>query len=164
MHIVDKRQGVFRGKTPAGLAVATDTPGPVSARHIALVQSTWKQVQPIAEQAAALFYNKLFALDPSLQSLFTSDMEAQGAKLMQTMTLAVTGLDNLDALVPAVQALGARHVRYGVEEHHYDTVAAALLWTLEQGLGEGYTEEVKLAWINVYTLLADTMKRAAAQL
>ena len=164
MQIVDKKQDVFRSTTTTGLAVATDDHGPVSARDIALVQSTWKQVQPIAEHAAALFYNKLFALDPSLQSLFTSDIAEQGAKLMQTITLAVTGLDNLDTLVPVVQGLGERHVGYGVEAHHYDTVAAALLWTLEQGLGEGFTDEVKLAWINVYTLLADTMKRAAAQL
>ena len=136
--------------------------GPLTARQVELVQSTWQSVAPIADQAATLFYNKLFELDPSVQTLFgNAEIEEQKHKLMQMINVAVVGLNRLDAIVPAVQALGARHVDYGVEESHYDTVGAALLWTLEQGLGEAFTPEVKEAWTATYTLLATTMQEAA---
>lgn len=128
-----------------------------------LVQSTWSQVVPIADTAASLFYNRLFEIDPSLRALFTSDIKEQGAKLMAMIGVAVKGLDRLDEIVPAVQALGRRHVGYGVKDEHYATVAAALLWTLEKGLGEAYTPQVAEAWTATYTLLADVMKDAASQ-
>ncbi|OYW76868.1 MAG: hemin receptor [Verrucomicrobia bacterium 12-59-8] len=128
-----------------------------------LVQSTWAQVVPIADTAAGLFYNRLFELDPTLRSLFTSDIKEQGRKLMMMIGAAVKGLDNLGEVVPAVQALGRRHVGYGVKDEHYATVAAALLWTLEKGLGEAYTPPVAEAWTATYTLLADVMKDAAKQ-
>lgn len=128
-----------------------------------LVQSTWAQVVPIADTAAALFYNRLFEIDPSLRPLFTSDIKEQGAKLMAMIGVAVKGLDRLDEIVPAVQALGRRHVGYGVKDEHYATVASALLWTLEKGLGEAYTPPVAEAWTVTYTLLADVMKDAARQ-
>ncbi len=128
-----------------------------------LVQDSWAQVMPISEVAAALFYAKLFELDPSLQALFKGDMKEQGKKLMQMITVAVRGLDRIEELVPAVQALGARHVGYGVKDAHYDTVAAALLDTLEKGLGDAFTSEVKAAWVEVYAVLATTMKGAAAK-
>lgn len=126
-----------------------------------LVQSTWAQVVPIADTAASLFYNRLFEIDPSLRALFTSDIKEQGAKLMTMIGVAVKGLDKLDEIVPAVQALGRRHVGYGVKDEHYATVAAALLWTLEKGLGEAYTPPVAEAWTVTYTLLADVMKDAS---
>ena len=75
---------------------------------------------------------------------------------------AVRRLDRLEEIVPAVKQLGARHVQYGVKDEHYDTVAAALVWTLEQGLGPDFTPEVKEAWVAVYGVLAATMKEAAA--
>jgi hemoglobin-like flavoprotein len=128
-----------------------------------LVQTSWEKVVPIADTAAALFYGKLFELDPALRPLFTSDIKEQGRKLMLMITTAVRGLDNLGALVPAVQALGRRHGGYGVKDEHYGTVATALLWTLEQGLGPAFTPETKQAWVVVYTILADTMKSAAAE-
>ncbi|MGV3662882.1 MAG: globin family protein [Prosthecobacter sp.] len=128
-----------------------------------LVQSTWAQVVPIADTAAALFYNRLFEIDPSLRALFTSDIKEQGAKLMTMIGVAVRGLDRLDEIVPAVQALGRRHVGYGVKDEHYATVASALLWTLEKGLGEAYTPPVAEAWTVTYTLLADVMKDASRQ-
>ena len=131
--------------------------------QITLVKTSWEKVVPISEKAAELFYGKLFELDPSLKSLFTSDMTEQGKKLMKMINTAVNGLDRLDAIVPAVQDLGRRHVGYGVKDEHYDTVGAALLWTLETGLGDAFTPEVKESWVTVYTLLADTMKSAAAQ-
>jgi hemoglobin-like flavoprotein len=130
---------------------------------IALVQDSWSKVEPIADTAAALFYGRLFELDPSLRPLFRGDMEEQGRKLMQMITVVVRGLDRLDQLVPAVEALGRRHAGYGVSDEHYGTVAVALLWTLEQGLGDAFTPEVLAAWTEAYTLLATVMKRAAAQ-
>jgi hemoglobin-like flavoprotein len=111
-----------------------------------LVQRTFAQVVPIADTAAALFYGRLFESDPALRPLFKGDIVEQGRKLMQMIGVAVNGLDRLDRIVPAVQQLGIRHVAYGVKEEHYSTVAAALLWTLEQGLGPDFTPEVRDAW------------------
>lgn len=128
-----------------------------------MVQSTWKDVEPIAETAADLFYGRLFELDPSLKPLFKSDIKEQGKKLMQMIGVAVAGLDNLGELTPAVAALGKRHVGYGVTDSHYATVGEALLWTLNKGLGEKFTDEVEGAWTVVYTTLADVMKSASAE-
>ena len=100
-----------------------------------LVQDSFAIVAPIADDAAALFYRRLFELDPSLQRMFRGDMAEQRRKLMQMLTAAVKGLDRLDQLVPVVKDLGRRHATYGVEDRHYETVGAALLWTLEKGLG-----------------------------
>ena len=119
-------------------------------------------VLPISDKAAELFYGKLFELDPSLKPLFKGDMKEQGEKLMKMINTAVNGLDQLDQIVPAVQQLGVRHVNYGVKDKEYDTVGAALLWTLETGLGDAFTDDVKEAWATVYGILADTMKAAAA--
>lgn len=128
-----------------------------------LVQESFAKVIPISDQAAALFYQRLFTLDPSLKPLFKGDMEEQGRKLMKMIGTAVNGLDDLNAVVPAVQDLGRRHVGYGVKDEHYDTVGSALIWTLDQGLGEDFTPETQEAWTEVYTLLATTMKDAAAE-
>ena len=125
------------------------------------VQGTFAKVEPIAPQAAELFYGRLFELDPSLKPMFKGSMEEQGAKLMRMIGIAVRGLNDLGSIVPAVQNLGVRHIEYGVKDEHYDTVGAALLWTLEQGLGDDFTPEVKQAWTDVYTVLATTMKDAA---
>jgi len=127
-----------------------------------LVQATFAKVAPIADDAAAMFYARLFELDPSLRPMFKGDMREQGRKLMQMIGVAVNGLDRLDALVPAVQQLGTRHAGYGVRDEHYDTVATALVWTLERGLGPAFTEDVKDAWVTVYGILASTMKQGAA--
>jgi hemoglobin-like flavoprotein len=135
----------------------------MKSEQIVLVQSSWEKVKPISETAAALFYGRLFELDPSLKPLFKAPIEEQGRKLMGMITIAVNGLDRLEALVPAVQELGARHVGYGVKDHHYDTVGAALLWTLEQGLGPDFTPEVREAWSQTYSVLADTMRGAVAE-
>jgi hemoglobin-like flavoprotein len=126
-----------------------------------LVQSSFALVVPIAGQAADLFYDRLFQIDPGLRSLFKSDLSEQKKKLMQMLAAAVRGLDDLEALVPAVRDLGARHNGYGVKDEHYDTVATALLWTLEQGLGAAFTPETREAWVEVYGILAATMKSGA---
>jgi hemoglobin-like flavoprotein len=131
-------------------------------KQIELVQGSWREVLPIADIAAELFYGRLFVLDPSLKPLFKGDMSAQGRKLMSMISTAVNGLTRLESIVPAVQDLGRRHVKYGVKDAHYDTVAAALVWTLGQGLGEQFTPEVKDAWVAAYGVLAKTMKDAAA--
>src|SRR5262245_30679403 len=111
--------------------------------QITLVQDTFAQVVPIADTAAALFYERLFTLDPALRPLFKGDMTEQQRKLMTMLGVAVKGLNRLDTIVPAVQQLGARHAGYGVQDEHYGTVGAALLWTLGQGLGKGFTPDVE---------------------
>ena len=129
--------------------------------QIELVKSSWEQVKPISEQAAELFYGRLFDLDENLEPLFKGDMKEQGRKLMTMITMAVNGLTSLETIVPAVQELGRRHVDYGVKAEDYDVVGEALLWTLGQGLGDAFTDETKAAWTETYGLLAATMKEAA---
>lgn len=136
----------------------------MEAKTIELVQESFKQVVPISDKAAEIFYSKLFEKDPSLKPMFKGNMEEQGRKLMSMIGTAVSGLDNLEALVPAVQNLGKGHSSYGVEDKHYDTVGASLLETLDAGLGDAFTSEVKDAWTEVYTVLATTMKDAANSL
>jgi hemoglobin-like flavoprotein len=135
----------------------------VTATQKKLVQDSFDSIAPIADDAAALFYRRLFELDPSLRTMFRGDMAEQRRKLMNMIGAAVRGLDRLEQLVPVVQDLGRKHVGYGVEDRHYDTVGAALLWTLEKGLGSGFTPEVKEAWAAVYGLLASTMQNAARE-
>lgn len=134
----------------------------ITEKQIELVQTSWAKVEPISDQAAELFYGRLFELDPNLKPLFKGDMKEQGAKLMKMINVAVRGLNNLEGIVPAVQDLGKRHVDYGVKDEHYDTVGEALIWTLDKGLGDDFTDDVKEAWTNVYVVLATTMKDAAA--
>ena len=131
--------------------------------QVLLIKNSWEKVLPIAETAAELFYGKLFELDADLKPLFKGNMKEQGAKLMKMINAVVNSLDKLETIVPAVQSLGERHVGYGVKDEHYDTVAAALLWTLGQGLGELFTDEVKEAWTAAYVILATTMKEAAKE-
>jgi len=131
--------------------------------QVTLVQNSFAKVAPIAETAAALFYSRLFELDPSLRFMFHGDMEEQGRKLMTILQVAVSNLRRIDTIIPAVRALGARHAGYGVKDEHYDIVASALLWTLEMGLGEDFTADTRDAWVAVYTALEPTMKEAAAE-
>lgn len=136
--------------------------GPLTEPQKILVQESWAKVAPIADTAAGLFYARLFELDPEVKPLFANaDMNEQGKKLMQMIGVAVKGLDTLGELVPAVQALGKRHVAYGVKAEHYDTVGAALLDTLEKGLGDDFTPETKEAWTITYNTLASVMKEAS---
>ena len=128
---------------------------------INLVKNSFRQIVPIADQDAALFYARLFELDPSLRPLFRGDMREQGRKLMAMIATAVAALERLDTIVPVVRQLGARHVDYGVREEHYAAVGTALLWTLEKGLGADFTPAVRTAWTTTYTLLANTMIDAA---
>lgn len=124
---------------------------------IKLVQASWVKVMPIAPQAAELFYNNLFKLDPSLRAMFRGDMQAQGKKLMQMISAAVGKLSDLETLIPILQGLGQRHETYGVKPAHYATVGSALLATLSQGLGDDFTPEVRQAWNQVYGTMTNVM-------
>lgn len=129
--------------------------------QIYLVKSSFQKVLPLSETAANLFYGKLFELDPSLRPLFKGDIKEQGRKLMDTLNVLVQSLDKLQTILGAVQKLGERHVAYGVQNKHYETVGTALLWTLEQGLGKDFTAETKQAWVETYSLVASAMQDAA---
>ena len=135
----------------------------ITPEQITLVKDSWSKVVPIADQAAQLFYGRLFELDPSLRPMFKGDMTEQGEKLMRMIGIAIDGLDKLDDIVPAVQELGVKHLEYGVRNSQYDTVGEALLWTLGQGLGDAFTTDVMKAWADVYGLLATTMQEAARE-
>ena len=127
-----------------------------------LVRESFAKVAPIAPAAAAMFYDRLFVLDPTLRPLFKGDMAEQGRKLMTMIGVAVANLGRLDVIVPTVRELGRRHAGYGVQQSHYDTVGTALVWTLEQGLGSDFTPATRQAWVEAYTILAGTMQQSAA--
>ena len=131
-------------------------------QQIDAVKSSWLMVLPIADQAAEIFYNRLFEVAPEVKPMFKGDIKEQGKKLMQVINTAVTALDNLDPLIPTVQELAIRHVDYGVKNEHYDVVGSTLLWTLEQGLREAFTPDVKNAWTETYVTLSSVMKEAAS--
>ena len=126
-----------------------------------LVQATFAQVVPIAAQAADLFYEKLFTIDPSLRALFSDDMAEQKRKLMAMLATAVNNLERWEAVLPAVKDLGRRHVGYGAKPDDYNKVGQALLGTLEAGLGDAFTAPVREAWIACYTTIAGEMLQAA---
>lgn len=125
-----------------------------------LIQQSFASVAPIADAAATLFYSRLFTLDPTLRLMFHGDLQEQGRKLMQMLQFAVAGLDRIDSLIPAVQALGQRYTGYGIMPEDYVTIGEALLWTFEQGLGPEFTAETRTAWIELYLILATTMQSA----
>ena len=126
--------------------------------QIALIQESWRKVLPISDIAAELFYSRLFALEPSIKPMFKGDLKLQGRKLMTMLNTVVYGLSSFERLEHAVKQLGQRHDGYGVQPSHYATVAEALLWTLKQGLGDGFTEETELAWAAAYGKIAALMQ------
>ena len=125
------------------------------------MQRSFDNVKPIAHAAGMLFYQRLFEVEPSLRRMFRAAPEDQAHKLMQVLAVAVSSLNRVEQLVPVLEEMGSRHAAYGVRDEHYDTVGACLLWTLEQGLGAGFTEEVREAWTAAYDLLSGVMKRGA---
>ncbi|MHA1567303.1 MAG: globin family protein [Alphaproteobacteria bacterium] len=129
--------------------------------QITLVQESFKSVLPIKEVAAELFYKRLFELDPNLEQLFTGDMAEQGQKLMSAIAMVVGSLNNWGQVDSKLRELGQRHIDYGVEAKDYQTVAEALLWTLAEGLGDAFTDEVKEAWTLAYVAIANTMIKYA---
>jgi hemoglobin-like flavoprotein len=133
----------------------------LTAQQIRLVQQSFAKVEPIAAQASAIFYQKLFEIDPSLRRLFKHDMSEQGKMLMGTLKVAVHGLNDLSKIVPVLHKLAERHVGYGVLPEHYTLVGNALLRTLKAGLGDEFTEETREAWVATYRLMAQAMKAHA---
>jgi hemoglobin-like flavoprotein len=125
--------------------------------QIKLVQQSFAKVAPISEQAAELFYGRLFEIAPSVRAMFPSDMTEQRRKLMATLAIVVNGLSNLETILPAASSLATRHVAYGAKPEHYPVVGAALLWTLEKGLGADWTPELAKAWTAAYTTLSEFM-------
>jgi len=141
------------------------TPSPkllMTPQQIALVQSTFSAVVPIADQTTALFYARLFELDPSLRRLFHGQMADQRRKLTDMLAFAVSQLERPDPLLSALRELGARHLTYGVQDAHYATVGAALIWALRQGLGAAFSTEVEAAWTALYQLISTTMRQSSA--
>jgi hemoglobin-like flavoprotein len=130
--------------------------------QIELVQSTFLTLQSLGDEAAGIFYNRLFEIDPSLRPMFRGDMQEQGRKLLHMIGVAVGSLQRLDQVLPAVEELGRRHAGYGVREEHYVVVAAALLWTLNKALGEAFTPPVCDAWIAMYEAVSAAMQQGAA--
>jgi nitric oxide dioxygenase len=129
----------------------------VTPADVTLVQSSFRKILPIAGQAIALFYARLFELDPALRALFRGDIDEQGRKLISLLAAAVASLDHPEVMLDTVRSLGARHLRDGVIQEHYASVGAALIWTLHKGLGPEFTPAVCDAWTHAYTQLAHTM-------
>lgn len=128
--------------------------------QVSLVQNSFKAVAPIASKAADLFYDRLFQIAPEVRSMFPADLAGQKVKLISMLATAVNNLHQLDVILPAVRDLGSRHRGYGVIDAHYAPVGAALLWTLEQGLGPAFSADVKAAWSEAYTTLTGAMQSA----
>ena len=129
--------------------------------QITLVQDSFAKVAPISDAAAELFYGRLFEIAPDVKPMFSGDITAQGKKLMQALTVVVNGLSNIEQVVPIAQKLAQNHLNYGVEPEHHNVVGEALIWTLEKGLADSFTEEVKDAWLVAYTTLSNVMIEAA---
>jgi hemoglobin-like flavoprotein len=125
--------------------------------QIKLVQESYAKVAPIADQAAVMFYNRLFEVAPQVKAMFPADLTEQRKKLMATLSVVVNGLSNLQSVLPAASALARRHVSYGAKPEHYPVVGGALLWTLEKGLGDNWTTEVAEAWTAAYGTLSGFM-------
>jgi len=126
-------------------------------QQIALVQQSFSKVAPISEAASQLFYDRLFEVAPSVRGMFPQDMTEQRKKLMGMLAAVVSGLSNLETILPAASALAKRHVAYGAKAEHYPVVGATLLWTLEKGLGEAWTPELATAWTDAYGVLSGYM-------
>jgi hemoglobin-like flavoprotein len=125
--------------------------------QIELVQTSFAKIVPISDTATSLFYGRLFEIAPELKPLFKSDMRGQGRKLMTTLGAVVSGLRNLDAILPIAKALALKHVTYGVRPEHYKPVGEALIWTLERGLGDDFTPTARTAWTVAYETLSSAM-------
>jgi nitric oxide dioxygenase len=125
--------------------------------QVKLVQQSFAQVAPIADKAAAIFYERLFEVAPSVRPLFSADMTEQRKKLVATLAAVVAGLSDLPSVLPAASALAKRHLGYGARPEHYSVVGEALLWTLERGLGPQWTPEVAAAWTAAYSMLSGFM-------
>lgn len=144
-------------------ALSAWRPVKVTPKQIQLVQESFERAAPMIDGSVALFYDHLFALDPSLRLMFDVDLEDQGRKLMEKLALVVHHLDEPQQFMDEVRGMGRRHVTYGVEPEHYQTMREALFWMLAQALGDAFTDEVAAAWAAAYALLTDVMLAGAAE-
>ena len=126
-----------------------------------LVRATFARLAVMPEVAGALFYERLFDTCPSFRPLFKNDMRIQGVKLMAMLAMVVYNLPEPGRVLPAIHDLAVRHVEYGVKRADYDALREALLWTLEQALGQDFTPAARAAWTACYDELAGEMKAAA---
>lgn len=155
-----------QGPAPQWASPSPSTSGvglPLSAEQIRLIRQTFAMVEPIADDAARLFYDRLFEIAPETRAMFKGDMKAQGRKLMSALKTLVGGLNRADSVIQVLGALGRRHRDYGVTAEQYDAVGAALLWALAKGLGSAFTTEVENAWAGLYAIAANQMQYAASQ-
>jgi nitric oxide dioxygenase len=129
----------------------------ISDSQIALVQSSFEDVLPIADTAGMLLYERIFTLVPQVRGLFADDIAPQAKRTIGAVKFAVERLGRLDEVAPYLVKLGARHVNYGVEPEHFPVVGAALMWTLEQGLGDTFTAEVRDAWAAAWEIVGGSM-------
>ena len=130
-------------------------------KQITLIQESFKKVAPISDAAAEIFYTRLFEIAPEVKPFFKGDIKEQGSKLMATLGVVVNGLRDLDKIVPVAQELAVKHIDYGVTAEHYTPVGEALIYTLDKGLGDDFTPELKDAWVGAYTTLSGVMIEAA---
>jgi hemoglobin-like flavoprotein len=144
----------MRGASPR---MTKEGEGNMTPDQVKLVQESFSKVAPISDQAAMIFYDRLFEVAPQVRAMFPSDMTEQRKKLMGTLAVVVNGLSNLQAVLPAASALAKRHVSYGATPEHYPVVGGALLWTLEKGLGDDWTPDVAAAWTTAYGTLSGYM-------
>lgn len=135
----------------------------LDAVQIALLRENFAVVEAQSGIAALVFYRHLFTLDPSLRPLFHSGIELQGRKLMEALEFTLAALDRPAELVPVLEALGRRHVSYGTRDEHYATMTAAMLQTLRETLGTGFTREAEQAWRAALGFIQSTMIRGAAE-
>ena len=134
----------------------------LSPAHRERVKSSWQHVVPIAGQAADIFYERLFAANPAIAVMFRrTDMREQKNKLIHALCAVVDSLERLEDMFPLLAELGQRHTGYGVQPAHYQQVGAALIETLEAGLAERWTEELKEAWIALYEIVSGVMQSGA---
>ena len=136
----------------------------LTTEQVNIIRDTWRSIGPIADVVPQIFYDRLFEIDPSTKPLFTkTNMPGQHVRLMEALELVAKHADDLDSITPSLETLGRRHVLYGVEDKHYDSVGAALLWTLERGFGAAFTHDVRQAWLLAYQFVSGVMRQAAAQ-
>jgi hemoglobin-like flavoprotein len=128
-------------------------------QQVNLIKSSFATIFFTRDESAKLFYDRLFTVAPRLRPLFKSDMESQGRKLMDTLSLAVTALRHPQSLDHLLYDTSKRHVGYGATPADYDLVGDALLWMLEQQLGKDYTPEVRVAWTELYGAVSGAMQR-----
>jgi len=130
-----------------------------------LVAESWKSLAPNGALVGTIFYRRLFEIDPSLRPMFAAvTMDDQIHKLVTMLDLVVHWLDVPDRHVPVLKKLGERHSTYGVRDDHFGKVGAALIGTLEEGLGDKFTPELRSAWTEAFLLISSLMRRGAAKI